>query len=174
MSTKTQTSTSVSAKENSPPEFTIFSRVAAIPIVSSSFQTIDGALLNNAYTCSPYATAKGLSNVAYKLSEPLQIKLAPLIVYANEFANRAVDVVEQKYPYPFQAKPEEVASLVRKSKKNASDYAYKTIDKKVRTPAYTVAQGIDEVRIFSYRMPISSQRCLNSVLRRSSITSRSP
>lgn len=148
MSTQTQTSTPASAKENSPPDITIFSRVAAIPIVSSSFQTIDGVLLNNTYTSSPYSTAKGLSNAAYKLSEPLQIRLAPLIIHADGFANKAVDVVEQKYPYPFTAKPDEVVSLVHKRGQSVSDYAHKTIDEKVKTPAYTVAQGIDEVRLF--------------------------
>ncbi|KAF9459671.1 hypothetical protein BDZ94DRAFT_1267751 [Collybia nuda] len=141
---KSQSSKQASTKENSPPEFTIFSRVAAIPMVSSSFQTIDGALLNNAYTCSPYSAAKGISNAAYKLSEPLQARLAPLITHADGIANYAVDVVEQKYPYPFKAKPEEVASLVRESRQSASDYAHRTIDEKVKTPAYTVAQGIDE------------------------------
>jgi len=40
------------------------------------------------------------------------------------FANKAVDVVEARYPYPFQAQPEEVISYVT-------------------TPAVNVAQGID-------------------------------
>lgn len=118
-----------------PPSFTILTRVAAIPMVSSSLETINGALLSNTYTRSPYATAKDLSNTAYKYTEPLQIRLAPFIIQADGYANKAVDVVQSKYPYPFTAKPEEVAQL-----------ASKTIDERVKTPAINVAQGIDQVR----------------------------
>lgn len=134
-----------SSKENSPPEITVLTRVASIPLISSSLETINGALLNNSYTRTSYSTAKGLSNSAYKLSEPLQIRLAPFIIHANGYANKAVDVVESRYPYPFKAKPEEVASLVRERKQSATDYANKTLDDKVLTPAYTAAQEIDQV-----------------------------
>jgi hypothetical protein len=91
------------------------------------------------YTRSPYSTAKGLSTTAYKYAEPLQVRLAPLIIQADGYANKAVDVVQSRYPYPFTAKPEEVAML-----------ASKTIDEKVKTPAYNVAQGIDQVRPTSF------------------------
>jgi hypothetical protein len=119
----------------SAPGFTILRRVAAIPIISSSLQTINGVLLSNTYTRSPYCTAKDLSTAAYKYAEPLQIRLAPLIIQADGYANKAVDVVESRYPYPFKAKPEEVATL-----------ASKTIDERVKMPAFNVAQGIDQVR----------------------------
>ncbi|KAF8219643.1 hypothetical protein L208DRAFT_1448686 [Tricholoma matsutake] len=115
------------------PGFTILTRVAAIPMISSSLETINGALLSNNYTRSPYSTAKGLSTTAYKYTEPLQVRLAPLIIQADGYANMAVDVVQSRYPYPFTAKPEEVAML-----------ASKTIDEKVKTPAFNVAQGIDQ------------------------------
>lgn len=153
MSTTTQTQTLPASETSSPPELTILTRVASIPIIYSSWETINGALLNNAYTRSPYSTAKGLSTSAYKYTEPLQVRLAPFIVQADGYANMAVDAVESRYPYPFKAKPEEVATLVRERKQNATDYATnavnvanKTIDEKLKTPAYTVAQEIDQAR----------------------------
>ncbi|KAF5379015.1 hypothetical protein D9615_006050 [Tricholomella constricta] len=146
----TQTTTTTN-EGSAPPEFTILSRVASIPMIASSLETIDGALSSNAYTRSPYSTAKGISNSAYKYSEPLQVRLAPLIVQADGYANKAVDAVESRYPYPFKAKPEEVATLVRERRKTAEDYvtnsvnvANKTIDENIKTPAINVAQGIDQ------------------------------
>ncbi|RDB27997.1 hypothetical protein Hypma_002095, partial [Hypsizygus marmoreus] len=137
-------STTTETKASAPPEFTILTRVASIPMISSSLETIDGALSKNAYLSSPYFTAKGISTTAYKYTEPLQIRLAPLIIQADEIANKAVDAVESRYPYPFKAKPEEVATLVRERRQSATDYATTTIDKRVKTPAYNVAQGIDQ------------------------------
>ncbi|KAG5650929.1 hypothetical protein H0H81_010504 [Sphagnurus paluster] len=81
----------------------------------------------------------------------LRTLLHPLIIQANGYANKAVDAVEARYPHPFKAKPEEVASLVRENKKSAEDYvvnsvnvANKTIDENIKTPAINVAQGIDQ------------------------------
>ncbi|KAF8623851.1 hypothetical protein AX15_006171 [Amanita polypyramis BW_CC] len=138
MSTATQTST------QHAPELTVLHRVVSIPLVSSSLETINDALSSNAFTRQPYSTAKGLSTTAYKYTEPLQIRLAPLIERADGFANKAVDVVESRYPYPFKAKPEDVASLVRESHQNAMDVANKAIDKRIKSPAINVAQGIDQ------------------------------
>ncbi|KAF9000222.1 hypothetical protein BDQ17DRAFT_1245663 [Cyathus striatus] len=134
----------------STPEFTVLSRVASIPMISSSLETINGALSSNAYTRNPYSTAKELSSTAYKYTEPLQVRLAPLIVRADGYANAAVDAVESRYPYPFKVKPEDVVSLVQESKESASNYVHervneanKAIDEKVKAPAYNVVQGID-------------------------------
>jgi hypothetical protein len=163
MSTTTQTQTSsVPLPSPSPtaPELTIITRFASIPMISSSLESLNGALSSNAYTRSPYCTAKDLSTSAYKYTEPLQIRLAPLIIRADGYANKAVDVVESRYPYPFKAKPEEVASYVRDRRRSASEYvrerrasavtvANKTIDEKVKSPAFNVAQGIDQVCIGS-------------------------
>jgi len=97
----------------------------------------------------------GLSGSAYKYAEPLQIRFAPLIEKADGYANKAVDIVESRYPYPFQAKPEDVAGYVRQRRQSASEYvrerrdsvvnaASKTLDERVKSPAITVAQGIDQ------------------------------
>jgi len=127
-----------------PPEIKILTRVASIPMVYSSLETINDALISNNYTRGTYTTAMGLSSSAYKYTESLQIKLAPFILRADDYANKAVDAVEQRYPYPFKAKPEEVATYVRSRRQSASESVNKAIDEKVRTPAFSVAQGIDQ------------------------------
>ncbi|KAF8633132.1 hypothetical protein AX17_004633 [Amanita inopinata Kibby_2008] len=147
MSTQTQTST----QQQNVPEFTVLHRVVSIPMISSSLATLNDALSSNSFTRQPYTTAKGFSSTAYKYTETLQIRLAPLIQRADGYANKAVDAVESRYPYPFKAKPEEVASLVRERRQSAAHYvqgrmneANKAIDEKIKAPAYTVAQGIDQ------------------------------
>ena len=137
------------------PCITIITRVASIPIISSGLGTINDALTTNAYTRSPYNHAKALSNTAYKLTEPIQTVFGPLIIKADGIANMAVDVVESRYPYPFKAKPEDVAALARQSQQNTTAYVHervngmnKAIDQKLRTPALNVAQDIDQVSLF--------------------------
>ncbi|PFH47013.1 hypothetical protein AMATHDRAFT_7168 [Amanita thiersii Skay4041] len=146
MSTATQTST----QPNHLPELTVLHRVAAIPMISSSLCTLAEALSNYPLTRQTYNTAKDISNTAYRYTEPLQIRLAPLIERADGYANKAVDAVESRYPYPFRAKPEEVVSLVRERRQSAADYVHgcmndanKAIEEKIKAPAYNVAQGID-------------------------------
>lgn len=124
-------------------------------MISSGLVTINDALITNAYTRSPYTHAKALSNTAYKLTEPIQNVLAPLIVRADGIANKAVDAVESRYPYPFKAQPEDVAALARQGQQNTTAYVHervnnmnKAIDEKVRTPALNVAHDIDLVSLF--------------------------
>jgi hypothetical protein len=174
MSTATQSQTStVQLPSSRPcaPEITVLSRVASIPMISSSLATLNDTLIANAFTRSPYSTAKGLSSTAYNLTEPIQIRLAPLIVRCDDYANKAVDVVESRYPYPFQAKPEEVVRLVRERSESAGKYvrerresvvlvANETIDKRVKLPAVNVAQGIDQV-FSTFRLSV---RCVDAFL----------
>ena len=149
-------------------------------MISSGLGTINDALITNAYTRSPYTHAKALSNTAYKLTEPIQTVLSPLIIRADGIANMAVDAVESRYPYPFKAQPEEVAALARKRQQDTTAYVHervndmnKAIDEKVRTPALNVAQGIDLVSLFVFPRPEEPQHSFNSVLLPSSITSKS-
>jgi hypothetical protein len=141
--TETQTATS---DHPQAPEIKIFTRVASIPIVWSSLESINNVLTNNSFTRQPYAQAKVLSTTAYKLTEPIQVKLAPLILRADGIVNKAVDVVESRYPYPFQAQPQEVASYVRERKNSTLSGVNKAIDDRVKTPAIHVAENIDLVR----------------------------
>lgn len=127
------------------PELTILQRVASIPVIHSSLETIDNTLNSNVYTRSTYSAAKEISSSAYKYTEPLQVKLAPLINRADVFANAAVDAVESRYPYAFKTKPEDIAKDFREKQQSASASVNKTIDERFKAPAFNVAQGIDQV-----------------------------
>ena len=121
------------------PELKIFNRVASIPLVNDTFSAVHSSLISNPYTRSPYTTAQALSLSALRASEPIAAKLAPIIVRADGFAIKGLDAVESRYPYPFTVQSEDLL-------KDARDVASKTIDERVRTPAYSAAQGIDQVR----------------------------
>ncbi|KIK05083.1 hypothetical protein K443DRAFT_675376 [Laccaria amethystina LaAM-08-1] len=144
-------STTATETQNNAPEITILTRFGSIPLVSGSLDTINKALTTNSYTRTPYITAKELSLTAYKYTEPIQVRLAPLIVRADGIANKAVDVVEARYPYPFKAKPEEVVTYVRDRRQSVTDYyngtvdgVTKVVDERVRSPAVQAAQGLDQ------------------------------
>lgn len=137
MTTETQTQLRV-------PEFTALSRMASIPLVASSLDQIHSALSSNLLTRSPYHVAQALSQTAYNYSQPLQARLAPLIVRADGYANKGLDIVESRYPYPFKAKPADVASYVRQRRQSVMSTANKQFDQNVKSPALGVAEGIDK------------------------------
>lgn len=130
------------------PQMTVFTRVASIPLILSSLEALDQTLSSNAYTRSVYPTAKGLSSTAYKYTEPIQMRLAPLLARADSYANKAVDAVEARYPYPFKAKPEEVTEYVRERRQSVSESFQHSIDENVKSPALHAATEIDQVRFF--------------------------
>ncbi|KAH7909621.1 hypothetical protein BJ138DRAFT_1180918 [Hygrophoropsis aurantiaca] len=140
MATETQTQTQSNAKA---PEITSLYRVASIPLIASSIDTIHSTLVNNVLTRSPYHIASAITQSAYSYSQPLQARFAPLIQRADEYANKGLDAVESKFPYPFHAQPEEMAKYVREQRENVMGAANKSFDERVKTPAYGVAQGID-------------------------------
>ncbi|TFL01670.1 hypothetical protein BDV98DRAFT_548322 [Pterulicium gracile] len=119
-------------------EASVLSRVWSIPLVSSSISAINDTLNSNPYTRSPYAAAVGISSSAYNLTKPIQQRL-PLQTL-DGYANKVMDAVESRYPYPFHAKPEEITNYLQQQKQNTN----KTLDEKVRSPAYQMAQGIDQ------------------------------
>ena len=137
-------STTTTESAQTPP-LTFLTRVASIPLISSSLGAVDQTLSSSPYTRSLYPMAKGLSSTAYKYTESLQIRLAPLINRADDYANKAVDVVESRYPYPFKAKPEEVQDYVRERRQSAAESINQSIDENVKSPALQVAAGIDHV-----------------------------
>jgi len=142
-----------STKESAPPTPTIFSRVASIPLVASLLETTNATLSENAYTRSTYDHAKALSSSVYGYSQPVQARLAPLIVRADGYANKGFDLVESRFPSAFKTKPEDVSEFYRVRRQSVTDYvrqrqesSYKAFDENLRSPAYTVVEGIDQVR----------------------------
>jgi hypothetical protein len=128
------------------PELTILNRVASIPLVNDTFTAVHSSLISNPLTRSPYTTAQALSLSALRASEPIAIKLAPIILRADGYANKGLDVVESRYPYPFTVQSEEIIKAFKEHSEYARDVANKTIDERVRTPAYSAVQGLDQVR----------------------------
>jgi len=139
MATETQTQTS------SIPQLTVLTRVASIPLINDSLTTLHSTLSNNAYTRTPYHAAQAIGSRAYRVSEPIQARLAPVIIRADGFANQAIDAIETRYPYPFTTPTEEIYNDLKKNGDYAVDVANKTIDERVKSPAYGLAQGIDSV-----------------------------
>src|SRR3954452_5353254 len=136
---------------SSPRDITVLHRVYKIPVIASSIKTLDSWLSSNACTRYTYSTAKHVSSLAYKSTEPLQIRLAPFILVANDYANKAVDVVESRYPYPFVARPEEVSNYIKERRDGASQFtkdvvnaANHTLAERVRNPVIHFAQGVDQ------------------------------
>jgi len=127
------------------PELTILNRVASIPLVNDTFTAMHSSLISNPLTRSPYTTAQAISLSALRASEPIAAKLAPIIVRADGFANKGLDAVESRYPYPFTVQSEEILKALKDRSEYARDVANKTIDERVRTPAYSAVQGIDQV-----------------------------
>jgi hypothetical protein len=127
------------------PELTIINRMASIPLVNHTFSAVHSSLISNRLTRSPYTTAQTLSLSALRASEPITAKLAPIIVRADGFANKGLDVVESRYPYFLTVQSEDILKALKERSDYARDVANKTIDERVRTPAYSAAQGIDQV-----------------------------
>jgi len=113
-------------------------------MIASSLDQIHLTLSSNLLTRSPYHAAQVITQTAYNFSQPLQIRLAPLIVSADDYANKGLDVIEHKYPYPFKVKPEEVANYVRERRNSVVSSANEQFDKNVKSPAVGVAEGIDK------------------------------
>jgi hypothetical protein len=188
--TTIMSSTTTTSESQKAPEITVLNRVISIPLVQSSLEKVNGTLSTNPYTRSPYSTAKGLSEAAFKLSEPLQCSIAPIIVRVDGYANKAVDMVESRYPYPFKATPEEVYNSIHEIQQQYADYATRTYDERVRNPALHVAQGIDKVclllsmRAFlvlmihinrvSHRSSMFSKKLLTSLIRTQTLLRQSP
>ncbi|KAF9239789.1 hypothetical protein BU15DRAFT_46314 [Melanogaster broomeanus] len=137
-------STHATEPQSRAPELTVLNRVASIPIVASSLDRIHTTLSSNVFTRPPYHAAQFATQIAYNYSQPLQTRLAPLIVSADGYANKGLDMIEEKYPYPFTVTPDEVASYVRERRDSVMSSANKRFDDNVKSPAVGVAEGIDK------------------------------
>ncbi|KAH9041175.1 hypothetical protein EDB84DRAFT_1231467, partial [Lactarius hengduanensis] len=144
MATETQSAPAAPIDTPATPELTVLNRVASIPLVNDSLSAVHASLSSNPLTRSPYNTAQALSSTALRYSEPFTSKLAPIIVRADGFANKGLDAVESRYPYPFTVQSEDILSALKERSDSARAVANKTLDDRVRTPAYSAAQGIDQ------------------------------
>ncbi|KAI0298636.1 hypothetical protein B0F90DRAFT_1668935 [Multifurca ochricompacta] len=109
------------------PELTILNRVASIPLVNDSLSAVHTTLISHPLTRSPYNTAQALSSTALRYSEPITAKLAPIIVRADGYANKGLDAVESRYPYPFTVQGEDIIKAVKERSDYARDMANKTL-----------------------------------------------
>ncbi|KAI0029234.1 hypothetical protein K488DRAFT_73136 [Vararia minispora EC-137] len=137
MSTDTQNS-------RPAPEFTVFTRVTTIPFVQDSITYVDQTLSSNSLLRSPYATGKALTSTALDMSKPLVPYLAPIISRADGLANQGIDVVEKRYPYPFQTPTEKIAGDIKAQADYARTVANKTVEERVINPVHTVVNGVDQ------------------------------
>ncbi|KAH8979835.1 hypothetical protein EDB92DRAFT_1902533 [Lactarius akahatsu] len=144
MATETQSAPAAPIDTPATPELTVLNRVASIPLVNDSLSAVHSSLISNPLTRSPYNTAQALSSTALRYSEPITSKLAPIIVRADGFANKGLDAVESRYPYPFTVQSEDIINALKERSDSARAVANKTLDERVRTPAYSAAQGIDQ------------------------------
>ncbi|KZV70033.1 hypothetical protein PENSPDRAFT_461732 [Peniophora sp. CONT] len=138
MSTDTQTA------PQPAHQLTILGRVTSIPLVHDSLGYLDSTLSANSYLRTPYATAQAITSSALHYSEPITTRLAPLITRADGLANQGLDVVESRYPYPFKTPTEQISNDLKERTDYARDVANKTIDARVRSPVYTVVNGVDQ------------------------------
>src|SRR6201996_4215370 len=89
----TQTTTQ-SQSQQQPPSYKSLSRLSQVPLISQTLST----LRSNAYTSYPYA----VSVKAYEITTPIQLRLAPVLSRADEYADYGLGRVQERYPYPFE------------------------------------------------------------------------
>jgi len=150
------------ATDTQPPQAISFpSRVLAIPLVSQSIDTIHGTLSNSPYTKGVYQTGSGFAQAAYDtatrvtVSSPVYPRLQPVITAADGYANKGLDTIQSRFPYPFETSADKVYNDLKKAPEDARNVAYKTIDERITTPAYGIAKGVDSVSALFFALPIS-------------------
>jgi hypothetical protein len=141
-------------------EITSISRVASIPLVNGAVDVVLSRINQYPITRSGYATAKGIPTSLYNLTEPFQTHLAPVITYADGYANKGIDLAQAQFPAAFETKPEDVTSYVKGTTDNMQRLVreqqastQKLIDDNVISPAYAVAEGIDKVCLSAMSHP---------------------
>ncbi|KAF8604985.1 hypothetical protein BDV93DRAFT_470800 [Ceratobasidium sp. AG-I] len=139
---ETQTST--------PALPTSIDRVGKIPLVNETLVSLNSILSQNAYSKGLYSTAQAYGERAYNLSQPVQVRLAPVIGRADGYANKGLDALESRWPYPFQASTEEVVGTLKQGPDVAyglaaayADAANKVYESKVKAPAYGLVVRAD-------------------------------
>ncbi|KEP54913.1 TRAPP domain protein [Rhizoctonia solani 123E] len=143
--TETQIATPVE-----PPHLTSVDRVGKIPVVNDTLAVVASILSQNAYSKCLYSTAQAYSERAYSLSQPVQIRLAPVIGRVDGYANKGLDALESRWPYPFHITTEEVIDTLRQGPDTAyglaatyASAATKAYEDRVKTPAYVLVSKVD-------------------------------
>ncbi|KAG9104153.1 hypothetical protein FRC06_005045 [Ceratobasidium sp. 370] len=133
-----------------PPQLTSINRVGKIPLVNDTLVSLDTLLSQNAYSKGLYSAAQAYSERAYNLSAPVQTRLAPVIGRADGYANKGLDALESRWPYPFQASTEEVVGTLKQGPDAAygiyaayANAASKAYEDKVKAPAYGLVVRAD-------------------------------
>ncbi|QRV90957.1 lipid droplet-associated perilipin protein [Ceratobasidium sp. AG-Ba] len=143
--TETQTATPAH-----PPQLTSVNRVGKIPLVNDTLVSLDSILSQNAYSKRLYSAAQAYSERAYNLSAPVQVRLAPVIGRADGYANKGLDALESRWPYPFHVSTEEVVGTLKQGPDAAygiyaayADAASKAYESRVKAPAYGLVVRAD-------------------------------
>ncbi|PVG01417.1 hypothetical protein CPB86DRAFT_795099 [Serendipita vermifera] len=133
--------------QTAPPPITFHTRVLSIPLVSSSLETIHSTLSTSPYTKRAYETSSSIAHSAFdtatRVTAPVYPRVLPVITAADGYANKGLDTLQTRFPYPFESTPEKVYSDLRKAPEDARSVAYKTLDERIKTPAYGLAKGVD-------------------------------
>jgi hypothetical protein len=147
--TRTRRSRMATDTQASPAPITFHKQVLGIPLVSSSLDTIHSTLSTSPYTKGVYSAGTSLAQSAYDTasrvttSSSLYPRVLPVITTADGYANAGLDAIRSKFPYPFEASPDQVYTDLKKAPEDARNVAYKTIDERIKTPAYGLAMGVD-------------------------------
>ncbi|KAF8591306.1 hypothetical protein K439DRAFT_1627031 [Ramaria rubella] len=115
--------------------YTSLIRVSNIPIVESSITTIHSTLSTAPLLRTPYALSLSISShlTPYIQSASTHYPFAPLLTYGDLAANKGLDLAQEKWPYPFQSKPEQVWCDVMS-----------VADLRVVQPASRMAKSVDQ------------------------------
>ncbi|KAG8850652.1 hypothetical protein FRB91_008875 [Serendipita sp. 411] len=133
--------------QTAPSPITFPSRVLSIPLVSSGLETIHTTLSTSPYTKTAYQTSTSIAATAYgtasRVTAPVYPRVLPVITAADGYANKGLDTLQSRFPYPFESSPETVYNDLKKAPEDAKNVAYKTIDERITTPAYGLAKNVD-------------------------------
>lgn len=133
--------------QSAPPSLTFPLRVLQIPLVHSSLDTIHNTLSSSPYTKSAYQTSTAFAHTALdtaaRVTAPVYPKVLPIVTAADGYANKGLDTLQSRFPYPFESSPETMYNDLKKAPEDARNVAYKTIDERIKTPAYGLAKDVD-------------------------------
>ncbi|KAF8524281.1 hypothetical protein BU17DRAFT_42993 [Hysterangium stoloniferum] len=116
-------------------QYTSILRVTHIPLVESGISTIHDTLSKTPLIRTPYHISLAISStlVPYLQSASTHYPFAPFLAYGDRAANKTLDIAQEKWPYPFESKPEQVWGDVRS-----------VADSRVIQPAVSVAKTVDQ------------------------------